>query len=404
MSASSDEVMVPQRCSNGPGERPGGRKRGRPTCVSQLGQDGPPRLAVIVSLPGGRWAREMSQCPSRARRLHEAIEPLARTSGQELLPVGDGPVIMGLGVVKWHMAAQASHEHSLCLMDLAKSAHRQKHGMRFVEHEFLGSALLWARTPPPDGWDRMLRFHAGRACIEHLRARRELLTCNGRQLTVDDVIESWARQWDITLADAVLWALEPRLARALASGKLWGDVSPVAMRGQALHAPVMPPGGLLRAWRQGAEAVPPAALADTSERCTPGPGGRAVVGQAVPSPEPPRVPIQGSGACSYYYSAEQAIRALRSVLHLKNKGQAKENVRSCLRFLFPSQWEKMLGEAEVSLEDMPSRWTLRRLVVRLDCAWMLHRRACWAGQDQGQEWRHISFDASPQGGRSSSSL
>ena len=147
--------MVPQRRSSGPGGRtpggtgPGGRKRGRPTLVSQLGQDGPPRLAVIVSVPGGRWAREMGQCPSRARRLHEAIEPLARTSGQELPPVGDGPVIMGLGVVKWHMAAQASHEHSLCLMDLAKSAHRQKHGMRFVEHEFLGSALLWARTPPP---------------------------------------------------------------------------------------------------------------------------------------------------------------------------------------------------------------------------------------------------------------
>ena len=51
------------------------------------------------------------------------------------------------------------------------------------------------------------------------------------------------------------------------------------------------------------------------------------------------------------------------------------------------------------MEDLPLVPTLRRMVVRLDCAWMLYRREANAGQDALASWRYISFGASPQGGQ-----
>ena len=54
---------------------------------------------------------------------------------------------------------------------------------------------------------------------------------------------------------------------------------------------------------------------------------------------------------------------------------------------------------EVRPTDMPHPISLRRMLVRLDCAYMLWRREMNTGAGAARCWRYISFDASPQGGQ-----
>ena len=53
----------------------------------------------------------------------------------------------------------------------------------------------------------------------------------------------------------------------------------------------------------------------------------------------------------------------------------------------------------MKVSDVPGTSTVRRMVIRLDCGWMLYRREENAKRWASESWRYISFDASPQAGQ-----
>ena len=143
-SAFSDEVFAGSaRQDSGPG----GRKRGRPSSSSQVQEDGPSRLAIIVSEVGGRWAREMDAGGGCAagKAFHGSV-PGAQSVLEAQVASGDDFVVVGLAVVQsWRCVTdRASHTHSWQLMELAKG----HHGVAAVLPDFV---QMGSRDPLPEG-------------------------------------------------------------------------------------------------------------------------------------------------------------------------------------------------------------------------------------------------------------
>ena len=392
MVSSSEEALVTvQR----------GRKldegRGRPSSASLLQRDGPVRLVVVVSQPGGRWSQEL-QRSTRGRqvlmRMEQAtVEAIPDLFANEKPGPGSGEFVVGLAAVaSWRLVldSRPSSDQSNDLIRVAASlVGRKRKEVRFIEHPFLDAAcvvggvdpLPWAGQPP---------FEKARLSLETLQEGPAVVVCGGRRQLVQDVLSRWAWRWRGLLSSSpVWWPVEPWLAMALAMGRWTGDVTALFTKrrpGDLSVAPLMPGAGVLAAFRK---------TAPWCARCT-GTDDAADTGHVVRVWQP-----SGRGRKPrFYYSPAHLITALRSSNPLRDRGDAKENIENCARYLFPTTWEKVRAQVvEVRPEDMPCPSTLRTMMVRLDCAYMLFRRETNASVSAARSWRYVSFDASPQGGQ-----
>ena len=97
------------------------------------------------------------------------------------------------------------------------------------------------------------------------------------------------------------------------------------------------------------------------------------------------------------YSTPHLISAVRASITLKSLDALRNNIDSILELLAPHDLDVAKGLLQKNAFESPSRWTLSRARIKLDCAAMLaarreHRRP------RRSVWRCWTFDASPKKG------
>ena len=119
------------------------RERRQRNCHRDLlSQDGPPALAIVVAVDGGRWHRELSRNDGPAcnvlRLLHQRLD----TSGADQMPRGNGSCVVGMVVLRsWRYMWQASvDELTMAFIDAARAARKRCSSVAFVQYPVLAAA------------------------------------------------------------------------------------------------------------------------------------------------------------------------------------------------------------------------------------------------------------------------
>ena len=100
-------------------------------------------MAIVVSVPGGRWSQELQGKWGRQALADAAVDPaLLEEEGPEQ---GPGELVVGLAAVTWRcVLGVPSNGQSYALMSLVTRMRRaeRREQVRFVEHPFLDAACV----------------------------------------------------------------------------------------------------------------------------------------------------------------------------------------------------------------------------------------------------------------------
>ena len=173
----------------------------------------------------------------------------------------------------------------------------------------------------------------------------------------------------------LLWPVCHALARALCSGRWPVDASPLAQRQKKplRQAPALPSVRTQRCFL--AEDVPQPHLSEHTQRVIANDGHRQARGEKRRRVSPTRL-----------------IRSLRSCRHVSSLENAESNVKDAVAFAFGDDAPGVVA-LQATRDNMPSRWTLCRGMIRFDVASMLVHRE-WSLTST--TFRYVGYDASPQ--------
>ena len=236
-------------------------RRGRPGYSELLGRDGPLTFAVLLGQSGGgRWWPELH---GQSKACVGALAQVARALGDG---AGEQPptdiAVVGVAVVRaWRcVRSAASHQDTYKLMQASMAQHPKRSGERYLEHEVLASA----RVEVSDHSVLVVSAELaslpcgllGQRLCQRLSAASALVTVSkgdssGATMAIDELRSVWASMYNLLVSDSVAWPVALPLARAMASGVWYGDVSVKHRRQlptEVTMAPLAPPAGLLRHW------------------------------------------------------------------------------------------------------------------------------------------------------------
>ena len=219
-----------------------------------------------------------------------------------------------------------------------------------------------------------------RLCQMFSAAGSHLVVSRGARVStimaIDGLRSEWASDYGILSSASVAWPVAFPLARAMAAGVWYGDVSVKHRRQlptEVTMAPLAPPAGLLRHW-----------LLAVQDRPKPPEKARE---------ENDLVYDKVSG-CVRRFHPEHIIATLRAGQYVQNKAKVEDTLVNSHRFWYPSK--RRFPPGHPVDRKVPHADTQRRNVVRIDSASMLARRAWY--KVNGPTYRYIAYDASPQRG------
>ena len=231
-------------------------RRGRPGYSELLGQGGPLTFVVLLGQSGGRWWPELH---GQAKACRDALAQVTRASGD-----GDGQerptasAIVGVAVVRaWHcVRSAASHHDTYALMQASQAHHPRRSGERYLEHEILASARVEVSDRSvlvvPAEWARLLAGTLGQKLCQRLLAASAQVTgskgaSSGATMAIAELRPVWVSEYRILPSVSLAWPVALPLARAMAAGAWYGDVSVKHRRQLATEvtmAPLAPPSWL----------------------------------------------------------------------------------------------------------------------------------------------------------------
>jgi len=146
-----------------------GGQRLRQTLVLQ---DGLPVLGIVLGMPAERWHAQFTAETSAGR---EASRLLCHAIGLDDLSQLLSSYVVALGMVvllRWRFVHDiASHEHTWCMMEAVKVAHRRCNCTHFLEHVVLVThefSELSNDNVLPDAWSFMYCHALGRILLQEV--------------------------------------------------------------------------------------------------------------------------------------------------------------------------------------------------------------------------------------------
>ena len=360
--AGSDDDFMIVPAEEGSRSRQG--KRGRRGYSELLGQDGALAFAVLIGKSGGRWWPELQGHAEACRgALAQVSRALGDRAGQQ--PPTD-TAIVGVAVVRaWRcVRSAASHQDTYALMQASMAHHPRRSGERYLEHEVLASARVEVSDRSvlviaPE-LARLPSVVLGQRLCQRLSAAGAHLVVSkgariGAIVAIDGLRSEWASDYGILSSASVAWPVAFPLARAMAAGVWYGDVSVKHRRQlptEVTMAPLAPPAGLLRHW-----------LLAVQDRPKPPEKARG---------ENDLVYDKVSG-CVRRFHPEHIIATLRAGQYVQNKAKVSDTLVNSHRFWYPRK--RRFPPGQPVDRKVPHADTQRRNVVRIDSASMLARRA-----------------------------
>ena len=375
------------------------RKRGRPSRVQSLHQDGPLVLAAIIGQSDGRW-RAVAQSLGG-----QELRNLLDKRGGQSSDLNARPEILGFAVVTSWRSVNATfgsleaHHMASSLVSLFP----QRQGYRFLEHEFLDAVVVSPGMAKACNYD-----FAGQAVPAHIckRVLAAVMARDSRWTSLvvhahsrwkdfvgrnfGDLLTEWFQYWKGLEKDNVIgWPLFYPLATAVVRGQWRHDVSTLFRRSGGVSerwvlAPVQPSVKLVREFlKQSVSAAMPNAPVDVLAL----PSGQSSGYLHTPK-------IKRGFVVSF--TVETLLLSLRAARHLVDQEDysvAMKDFATCIRAALPIDPSGTMM-ASLSRTIWPKKWTLRRHRVTLDIAAMLARRDMHVAL--GPAFRYLAFDASPQ--------
>jgi hypothetical protein len=365
---------------------------GRPARRRSL-SDGPLIVAVVVGQEHGRWRSDFNAQHPLARGALELLD-CATASGAPATPTGDGPLhadetsrLLGFVLLRsWHFVRDAPmSQQSDAMAKLLAHRHSSCSVIGYIEHAVVSAARLANPLSMPHHWERFSPAHVALQCVALASSARSCITApvapfNGATTVetnsngMEDLLAHWRRLLP-KKHRTCLWPLWFPLADAFVQGRWAVDVSVVLGKNKcgSWCPEVFPSRRQLQMFR----ANPPLSLKRPLERST----------------HSTRKKRSTDGGFIRAYDPLHLAAAVSVAENLSSDAKLVNVSNRVMQYLFPTGSDTLQRELLHTGFEHPSRPTLSRAKVRIDCACMLLRRELAA--HGGAHFRYLGSDASP---------